>query len=312
MSDKVLKIAGKNPEGNSQGVSVDSNGNLLTSESAEIILQREVTKAAGEVEFLNFHCGSPFKIFFFIDDSNNTDVPWEIRISSERVWKEGEDSSSRRILPLGASLGNTVVIESDGSVDVVTGNGTRASAYSDLLKPSGNHIQAILTNNDPSRPLVGRIFVVKYAESRAIWDNPSAQDYPDVINSQIVVDEETPATQVLYETDDFTRIEYLEIGSNNATSPSLQIRPKDQNGNDPWSLGIMNQNTGTGGGMSMAGLDENRSSLFDKMYREADGSKYALNRYMTFPYGVKLVVVKGSAPVGTSFGIRGYAVRTKK
>lgn len=308
MSNKVLKIAGKDPSGNALGVSVNSFGEMLVSDPASVIFQENISEAAGDSHDFSFFCGSPFRIFFFINSGNEPSVPWDIKITYEQVWKEGDASASRRSL----ITADKVVVESDGSPEVVTGNGVRAAAYSDLIVSVGNYITARLTNKDPSRPLVGKIFVVKYGVAEVLQDIVSDKSYPDTILAQVVVDSETPATQVLYETDDYTRIEYLEVGSNNKDYPSFQIIPKDAEGGLLTALGMVGSNTGAGGGMNMRSMDENFSSLFDRMYRADDGAKYSLNRYMTFPHGVRILFIKGSSPVGTSFAIRGYAVRKIK
>lgn len=305
MSNKVLKIAGKNPSGNSLGINVDGFGDMLVSDSSRIILQEDINKAAGGFHNFSFFCDSPFKAFFFIETGSSAGVPWDMIVVQEKVSGEGDISSKARTLKTGHK--DRMILKSNGRLDVVVGNGRQDAAYSELLVPNGTQMYLQIRNNDPTKGLVGKVFIVKYPFVTALISTDSA----DNINSQLVVDSETPSTLVMYETDDHTRIEYLEIGSNNRSEPTIQIRPKDEYGVPMAPLGMIGSKTGTGGGMNMQTLDDNLSSLFDLKYRYIDGSKYSLNRYMTFPNGVQIIFVKAAAPIGTAFGIRGYAVRKR-
>ena len=111
----------------------------------------------------------------------------------------------------------------------------------------------------------------------------------------------------IYETDTYTRIEYLEFASTNPDLPSIQIIPKNKSGPNQNALGIARHETGGGGPMSMKNLDESMSSLFDKLHRDTDGAKYALNRYLTFPHGVLINITPGGFT--SNFALRGYAVK---
>lgn len=299
----VLKVAGKDHAGLVRGMSVTDQGALKTNDGRVVIYEEKTSVTAGGSHNFSFHCDSPFVVYFFIDGAEKS-LPWDLKLTGERVVNEERTfDESRLLLP----AINKIVLESDGELFVPIGNGQRSAAYTDVIRSHGNRISMSLTNNATVDDLIGKIFVVRlpHAASGIGVDVESAE----VIAGQVVVDENTPETVIVYETNSYTRIEYLEIGSNHISRPDFQIRPKSADGTVPAALGIVERNTGSGSGFSMRILDDHYSSLFDRLYRASDGSKYALNRYMTFPHGVIITCLKTTASVGTSFAIRGYAVR---
>ena len=204
---------------------------------------------------------------------------------------------------------NTVLLESSGQFDLLKGHGSRSRAFTSINATPGTIFNPNIENLG-QETLTFNVVVVKYPHSAALVELLSTpEEYvADTINATSSSADPTEGPVTLYETDTYTRIEYLEFASNNPDVPVIQIYPKLKGGVTlGLSLGVARHATGGGTHMSMENLDVAKSSLFDKLHRGADGAKYALNRYLTFPHGVLIRITSGTS--GANFAVRGYAVK---
>lgn len=316
-TDKVLKIAGKNAAGLVKGISVTNGGEINVSSGAKVQYTRSGALEAGKVASFYSEIGTNSRIFIIVNNTYTT--PYKV---DGFVYYIHADSSLEHPLPdnrilLSGVTTPELVVQSDGNKELVSGNGTRSLAYTNLTPSIASAVRFALTNTSSSSNLEYIVAVVSYpneqrvAKAEAPTQVAKQYDYiPETVNNSIIIPASDSTAVVLYETNTYTTIEYLEFTARDLEQPALYISPKSKDGSVLSPIGQGNIATGTGRASTIGVILNEGNSLLDITESTTQGVRVTLNRYMTFPHGVRITVANyGDNPREVRCNLRAYAIK---
>lgn len=246
---------------------------------------------------------SPFRLIFQPTDGS-VNSKWEVKVTHTIA-----DDSGRNTEIL--IKDNEKLLESDGA-SITVGDGTDDLAYSDLCYPLGNAVVLKFINNS-AESLSGNYYLVEYpfeVNTNIVDDSSDVPKLdsttPLVTRYRATMAAGDETTKIAYDTSKKTLIEFLEFSSNDYPSPVLRIRVKNEDGSYQDS-DISTSWAGAGGRVDMATIEANGFSLFDVIAHEDGDFKYALNRYMSFPFGVT-IEIKNISESEVKFALSAYSI----
>lgn len=318
---KLMRVAGKDNSGKVKGVSISENGEIRVSDGASIVSVDSFDLAAGSLPKNHTRqVDKPCRVFIFVDSAVK-EVPYEVTISSGLL-----DTAANYMVtdaPESFKIRNEILpkkIESNGDEALVSGNGHRSSAYTDLFNTVGNGLSYQVINKGATN-LTGKVVLVSYpysvvqhkeedmaAEivsglSAVLREKPVIE--PDYI-STIAEFDGSKTQEDLYETDNHTVIEFLEFACTNTSTVRLYIYGKKSDGTLTETIGQLTIDTAKSAPYTVESSMAHNASLFDASISDTAG-KLSLNRYLTFPNGVKITA--GTLGVAAKVALRVYAIR---
>lgn len=332
--NKLLKMAGKGDNGTVQGVAVSDNGEVRTVDGAVVTRVDSFSVEAGGVSaYYITKTERPSRVFVFLE-SGYIDQPYELTIEEAAINTDSnygiiDNTPHSRTALRDPTLPKPII--SSGARELVSGNGQRQRAYTDLTDGTANGIAYQFKNNSTTETMVGKIVVVSYpyeilavesslrttetiqALSLTVEDIKNKIEQPTVriqepeYSSTTIEFDGTNNLELLYESDNRTVVEYLEFGCTVQEPVRLAIYAKKSDGTTTDYIGPASLDSGHTAPYSVGSTDLHKGSLFDVYLGEEEGGKLCLNRYLTFPHGVVIyAMTRGAAAKVT---LRLYAIR---